>query len=103
MKDDTSERARRTRIGQILESGDRLGVKFMRLQFSDIFGSTKNVEVPDKQFEAALDGRIMFDGSSIEGFVRLEESDMYLKPDLATFNVFPWPREAGQRVGRLIC
>jgi len=103
MKDDTTERARRTRIGQILESVDRLGVKFMRLQFSDIFGSTKNVEVPDKQFEAALDGRIMFDGSSIEGFVRLEESDMYLKPDLATFNVFPWPREMGQRVGRLIC
>ena len=54
----------------------------MRLQFTDILGATKNVEVPDRQFEEALDGRIMFDGSSIEGFVRIEESDMYLKPDL---------------------
>ncbi|MPY87363.1 MAG: type I glutamate--ammonia ligase [Luteitalea sp.] len=101
--DETTERARQTRIAQILETVERLGVKFMRLQFSDIFGITKNVEVPDKQFEAALHGRIIFDGSSIEGFVRLEESDMYLKPDLATFNVFPWPHETGERVGRLIC
>ena len=62
----------------------------MRLQFTDILGAIKNVEVPDRQFEEALDGRIMFDGSSIEGFVRIEESDMYLKPDLNTFQVFPW-------------
>ena len=52
-------------------------------------GATKNVEVPDRQFGEALDGRIMFDGSSIEGFVRIEESDMYLKPDLTTFQVLP--------------
>jgi glutamine synthetase len=70
---------------RILERVEREKVKFMRLQFTDILGVIKNVEVPDRQFEEALDGRIMFDGSSIEGFVRIEESDMYLKPDLSTF------------------
>ena len=82
---------------------DRLGVKFMRLQFTDILGVIKNVEVPDKQFEDALDGKIMFDGSSIEGFVRIEESDMYLRPDLETFRVFPWTQTPGERVARVIC
>ena len=56
----------------------------MRLQFTDILGTVKNVEIPDRQFEEALDGKIMFDGSSIEGFVRIEESDMYLRPDLGS-------------------
>ena len=93
----------------ILQRAERERVKFMRLQFTDILGVIKNVEVPDGQFEEALDGKIMFDGSSIEGFVRIEESDMYLKPDLATFQVFPWsdPASAGAassaRVGRIIC
>ena len=67
---------------QILERAEREKVKFMRLQFTDILGTIKNVEIPDRQFEEALDGKIMFDGSSIEGFVRIEESDMYLRPDL---------------------
>ncbi len=67
---------------QILERTEREKVKFMRLQFTDILGTIKNVEIPDRQFEEALDGQIMFDGSSIEGFVRIEESDMYLRPDL---------------------
>ena len=71
----------------------------MRLQFTDILGVIKNVEVPDRQFDEALDGRIMFDGSSIEGFVRIEESDMYLKPDLQTFQVFPWSYAGAERVG----
>src|SRR6202047_5609570 len=88
---------------QILERAEREKVKFMRLQFTDILGATKNVEVPDRQFEEALDGRIMFDGSSIEGFVRIEESDMYLKPDLDTFQVFPWSYAGSERVGRIIC
>ncbi len=88
---------------RILEMADRLGVKFLRLQFTDILGVIKNVEIPDKQFEAALDGRIMFDGSSIEGFVRIEESDMYLRPDLETFRVFPWSPGSGEKVARLIC
>src|SRR5437867_12674637 len=88
---------------QILERTERDKVKFMRLQFTDILGTIKNVEIPDKQFEEALDGKIMFDGSSIEGFVRIEESDMYLKPDLSTFRVFPWAGPTGERVGRMIC
>ena len=88
---------------RILEIADRLGVKFLRLQFTDILGVVKNVEVPDKQFDAALDGQIMFDGSSIEGFVRIEESDMYLRPDLATFRVFPWTHGGGEKVARVIC
>ncbi len=81
----------------------RENVKFLRLQFTDILGAIKNVEVPDSQFDEALDGKIMFDGSSIEGFVRIEESDMYLKPDLKTFQVFPWESSSGDKVGRLIC
>ena len=87
----------------ILERAERDKVKFMRLQFTDILGVLKNVEVPDRQFEEALDGRIMFDGSSIEGFVRIEESDMFLKPDVSTFQVFPWSYAGSERVGRLIC
>ena len=82
---------------QILERVEREKVKFMRLQFTDILGTIKNVEVPDRQFEDALDGAVMFDGSSIEGFVRIEESDMYLRPDLATFRVFPWSAPTGEK------
>ena len=77
-------------------------VRFLRLQFSDIMGIIKNVEVPQSQFEKALEGDIMFDGSSIEGFVRVEESDMVLRPDLDTFAVFPWG-DPENRVARLIC
>src|ERR671935_1106849 len=88
---------------QILERAEREKVKFMRLQFTDILGAIKNVEIPDGQFEDALDGEIMFDGSSIEGFVRIEESDMYLRPDLATFQVFPWAGHTGEKVARMIC
>jgi glutamine synthetase len=95
--------AKDDRRSKILERAAREKVKFMRLQFTDILGVVKNVEVPDRQFEDALDGKIMFDGSSIEGFVRIEESDMYLKPDLATFQVFPWTNEGSGRVGRVIC
>jgi glutamine synthetase len=79
-----------------------LGVKFVRLQFTDIFGVLKNVSITVEQLDKALDGELMFDGSSIEGFVRIEESDMYLRPDPSTFVVFPWkPREGA--VARLIC
>ena len=59
-------------------------VRFIRLQFTDILGTIKNVEIPVSQLEKALDNKMMFDGSSIEGFVRIEESDMYLFPDLNT-------------------
>jgi len=88
---------------RILERVAREKVKFMRLQFTDILGVIKNVEVPDRQFEEALNGRIMFDGSSIEGFVRIEESDMLLKPDLQTFQVFPWSYAGSEKVARIIC
>jgi glutamine synthetase len=91
------------RRARILERVAREKVKFMRLQFTDILGATKNVELPDRQFKEALDGGILFDGSSIEGFVRIEESDMYLKPDLDTFEVFPWTYAGSERVGRIIC
>ncbi|MEK7401708.1 MAG: type I glutamate--ammonia ligase [Gemmatimonadota bacterium] len=74
----------------------------MRLQFTDIMGVNKNVEIPASQFAKALAGDIMFDGSSIEGFVRIEESDMLLAPDLSTFRIFPWG-DADARVARLIC
>ncbi|MDA8233591.1 MAG: type I glutamate--ammonia ligase [Clostridia bacterium] len=77
-------------------------VKFIRLQFTDILGIVKNVAITVEQLEKALDGEMMFDGSSIEGFVRIEESDMYLRPDPSTFVVFPWrPRDGA--VARLIC
>ncbi|GIN70386.1 glutamine synthetase [Bacillus sp. J14TS2] len=77
-------------------------VTFVRLQFTDILGTVKNVEIPITQLEKALDNKMMFDGSSIEGFVRIEESDMYLYPDLDTWVVFPWSASKG-KVARLIC
>ncbi|OMP68683.1 type I glutamate--ammonia ligase [Domibacillus epiphyticus] len=77
-------------------------VKFIRLQFTDILGTIKNVEIPVSQLDKALDNDMMFDGSSIEGFVRIEESDMKLYPDLDTWVVFPWTAEKG-KVARLIC
>src|SRR4051794_5347371 len=86
----------------IKELAARFGVDFLRLQFTDILGVNKNVEVPRSQFDKALDGEITFDGSSIEGFVRIEESDMLLKPDLGTFRILPYEDEGG-RVARLLC
>ena len=77
-------------------------VKFIRLQFTDLFGQMKNVAILIDHLEEALDGRYFFDGSSIDGFVRIEESDMLLIPDPSTFTVFPWRPQNG-RVGRLIC
>jgi glutamine synthetase len=78
-------------------------VRFLRLQFIDIMGVAKNVEVPESQFEKALDGRITFDGSSIEGFSRIEEADMLLRPDPSTFRVFPVEQLDRGKVARLIC
>lgn len=77
-------------------------IRFLRLQFIDILGANKNVEIPENQFEKALEGQVLFDGSSIEGFVRIEESDMLLKPDFDTFRIFPWEDTEG-KIGRLIC
>ncbi|MBR0378133.1 MAG: type I glutamate--ammonia ligase [Lachnospiraceae bacterium] len=77
-------------------------VAFIRLQFTDIFGTLKNVAITPSQLLKALSGKVMFDGSSIEGFVRAEESDMFLVPDLDTFAIFPWRPQHG-KVARMIC
>jgi glutamine synthetase len=86
----------------ILRIAREQDVKFIRLQFTDIFGILKNVAITVDQLEKALDNKCMFDGSSIEGFVRIEESDMYLRPDINTFVIFPWRPQTG-KVARLIC
>ena len=86
-------------IIQMVEDED---VEFIRLQFTDMFGTLKNVAITKSQLEKALNNQCMFDGSSIEGFVRIEESDMYLYPDLDTFVIFPWRPQQG-KVARIIC
>ena len=86
----------------ILAMVEENGVKFIRLQFTDILGTLKNVAITDRQLEKALNNQCMFDGSSINGFVRVEESDMYLRPDLDSFVIFPWRPQQG-KVARLIC
>jgi len=86
----------------VLRIAKEQDVKFIRLQFTDIFGMLKNVAITSEQLENALDNKCMFDGSSIQGFVRIEESDMYLRPDPNTFAIFPW-RPQTDKVARLIC
>ena len=83
----------------ILRIAEEKDVKFIRLQFTDIFGQMKNVAITRSQLEKALNNECMFDGSSIEGFVRINESDMYLRPDYDSFVILPWK----DRVARLIC
>ncbi len=86
-------------IMRLVEEED---IEFIRLQFTDMFGTLKNVAITASQLEKALDNKCMFDGSSIEGFVRIDESDMYLYPDLNTFEIFPWRPQHG-KVARMIC
>jgi glutamine synthetase len=86
-------------IKRLVQEND---VKFIRLQFVDILGTLKNVAITTDQLDKALNNEMMFDGSSIEGFLRSEESDMFLRPDLSTFEVFPWRPQQG-KVARLIC
>ena len=84
---------------------ERIGednVRFLHLQFTDLLGMPKNVAIPVKQAEKALTGGIGFDGSSIQGFVRIEESDMILKPDLSTYTLLPW-RSGEYTVARFMC
>ena len=88
----------------ILRIADEQDVRVIRLQFTDILGAVKNVSITRSQLEKALDNKCMFDGSSIEGFVRIEESDMYLYPDYDSFVVFPWnSSEEKGKIARLIC
>lgn len=86
----------------IIRMVEEQDVRFIRLQFTDIFGIIKNVAITPSQLEKALANECMFDGSSIEGFARIEESDMKLYPDLNTFVIFPWRPQQG-KVARLIC
>lgn len=86
-------------IMRLVEEND---VEFIRLQFTDVFGTLKNVAITARQLEKALDNKCMFDGSSVDGFVRIDESDMYLYPDLDTFSIFSW-RSSSVQVARLIC
>ena len=86
----------------ILRMVEEEDVGFIRLQFTDIFGTMKNIAITTSQLEKALDNEIMFDGSSIEGFARVEESDMYLYPNLNTFEIFPWRPQQG-KVARFLC
>lgn len=87
---------------QIMAEVEERNIRFIRMQFSDVFGILKNVSLPVSQLEKALNGEIMFDGSSVEGFARIEESDMYLKPDFDTWQHFPWDYSEGS-IARLIC
>ncbi|AQS56801.1 type I glutamate--ammonia ligase [Novibacillus thermophilus] len=86
----------------ILKSVEENDVRYIRLMFTDLLGRVKNVEIPRRQLTKALDNKLMFDGSSIEGFVRIEESDMYLHPDPNSWVIFPWDANGGKVAG-LIC
>ena len=87
----------------ILKDAVEKNVEFVRLQFTDVFGLMKNVSITVSQLEKALDNECMFDGSSIDGYVRIDESDMYLRPDLDSWALFPWRTFGGKTTARLIC
>lgn len=87
----------------ILESAKENNVKYIRLQFTDMLGIVKNVEIPVTNLEKALANEVMFDGSSIQGFVRIDEADMYLYPDLSTWLILEWETIPQGKVARLIC
>ncbi|MFP4590642.1 MAG: type I glutamate--ammonia ligase [Halobacteriales archaeon] len=94
---------RSAQIERVLERIDEENVTFVRLQFTDITGTVKNVSIPVSQVEKAFDEGIWFDGSSIEGFVRIQESDMRLEPDPSTFSILPWRTNGDVASARLIC
>lgn len=86
-------------IRQMVKDED---IRFLRVMFTDLLGTIKSVDLPVSQLDKLMDNKIMFDGSSIDGFVRIEESDMYLYPDMSTWLVFPWGADHG-KVARVIC
>lgn len=88
---------------KILDIAVRENVRYIRLQFTDMLGTIKAVEIPVNRLEDALNGKIIFDGSSIEGFVRIKEADMYLKPDFDTWLILPFEELSYGKVARLIC
>lgn len=78
-------------------------ISYLRLQFTDMLGDVKAVEVPVSKLDDALSNKVMFDGSSIEGFVRIKEADMYLHPDIETFMVLPFENDEYGGVASIIC
>src|SRR6056297_3962106 len=92
-----------TTTAHVLDRIEAEDIDFLRLQFTDILGTVKNVSIPASQAEKAFTEGIYFDGSSIEGFVRIQESDMRLDPDPATFAVLPWRKSGDSAAARLIC
>jgi len=86
----------------VLKQAEKDGIKFITLQFTDLLGVIKEVIVPVEELGDALADGVWFDGSSIEGFARIQESDLFLKPDTATYAVVPWLTEEG-KTARLIC
>ena len=86
----------------ILQMAEEEDVEFIRLQFTDMFGTLKNIAIPYSKLEKAMDNQCVIDASSIEGFIRNEEADMYLYPDLSTFTILPWRPQQG-KVARFIC
>lgn len=89
-------------VEHVLKAVKENGISFVRLQFTDIFGIPKNVEIPAGKLQSVLEKGIAFDGSSIEGFMRISESDMYLQPDPTTFAIYPWTMDSS-RTARIIC
>lgn len=87
----------------IMEEAKEKNVKYIRMQFTDMLGTVKNVEIPISGLTRALNNEIMFDGSSVEGFVRIQEADMYLYPDLGTWLIMDWEEIPNGKVARLIC
>src|SRR5450755_2459057 len=87
----------------IIKSARDKGVKWIRLAFVDIAGIEKNITVPISELERAMNGRVTFDGGSIDGFIREEELDMLLRPDPATFAILPWTVDSGAPEARMLC
>jgi glutamine synthetase len=88
---------------RVFEQAEAANVRFVSLQFTDIMGVLKNVHIPFHKFGDAVDHGLWFDGSSIEGFARIHESDMFLDPDLATFGIVPWERGQDSATAKVIC
>ena len=89
--------------GQVFAAAEEARVRFVSLQFTDIMGGVKNVHIPFHKFGDAVEHGLWFDGSSIEGFARIHESDMYLDPDLETFGIIPWERGGDAATAKVIC
>ena len=87
-----------------IEKAKSDGIRFVQLQFTDIIGHVKAVTIPIHQLEGSVRHGTWFDGSSIEGFTRIAESDQYLMPDMSTFAEIPWQKASGPRgTARVIC